>query len=89
MKSFDGSALFLDQSNISTDAIIPAKCLAAITRNALAPFLLEGLVLNGFGPAADIAGRRVIVTRGRLRLRRLPGTCPLGAGAQWPPPAVG
>ena len=63
MKSFNGPVLFLDRSDINTDEIIPAKYLTEISRDALAPFLLEDLKLNGFEPATDIAGKRVIVTR--------------------------
>jgi len=63
MKSFNGSVLFLDRSDINTDEIIPAKYLTEISRDALAPCLLEDLTLNGFDPATDIAGKRVIVTR--------------------------
>jgi len=63
MKSFNGSVLFLDRSDINTDEIIPAKYLTEISRDALAPCLLEDLNLNGFDPATDIAGKRVIVTR--------------------------
>ncbi len=63
MKSFNGRVLFLDRSDINTDEIIPAKYLTEISRDALAPRLLEDLKLNGFDPATDIAGKRVIVTR--------------------------
>jgi 3-isopropylmalate/(R)-2-methylmalate dehydratase small subunit len=63
MKSFSGKVLFLDRSDINTDEIIPAKYLTEITREALAPNLLEDLKLDGFDPLADIAGKRVIVTR--------------------------
>ena len=63
MKSFNGSVLFLDRSDINTDEIIPAKYLTEITRDALAPFLLEDLKLDGFDPTRDITGKRVIVTR--------------------------
>ena len=63
MKSFNGPVLFLDRSDINTDEIIPAKYLTEISRAALAPRLLEDLKLDGFDPASDIAGKRVIVTR--------------------------
>ena len=63
MKSFNGSVLFLDRSDINTDEIIPAKYLTEITRDALKPNLLEDLELDGFDPQLDIAGKRVIVTR--------------------------
>ncbi len=63
MKTFDGSVLFLDRSDINTDEIIPAKYLTEISRSALAPYLLEDLELEAFDPGRDIAGKRVIVTR--------------------------
>ena len=63
MKSFKGKVLFLDRSDINTDEIIPAKYLTEISREALAPNLLEDLTLDGFDPARDLAGRSVIVTR--------------------------
>ena len=47
MKSFTGKALFLDRSDINTDEIIPAKYLTEISREALAPYLLEDLTLEG------------------------------------------
>ena len=63
MKSFNGKVLFLDRSDIKTDEIIPAKYLTEISREALAPFLLEDLKLAGFDPSGDIAAKQVIVTR--------------------------
>jgi len=63
MQSFNGPVLFLDRSDINTDEIIPAKYLTEISRDALAPRLLEDLKLDGFDPATDIPGKRVIVTR--------------------------
>ncbi|BBO67921.1 3-isopropylmalate dehydratase small subunit [Desulfosarcina alkanivorans] len=63
MKPFNGPALFLDRSDINTDEIIPAKYLTEISREALKPYLLEDLSLEGFDPAADIADKSVIVTR--------------------------
>jgi 3-isopropylmalate/(R)-2-methylmalate dehydratase small subunit len=63
MKSFNGKVLFLDRSDINTDEIIPAKYLTEISREALATCLLEDLKVDGFDPATDIAGKRVIVTR--------------------------
>ena len=63
MNEFNGSALFLDRSDINTDEIIPAKYLTEISRKALASHLLEDLELDGFDAAKDIAGKRVIVTR--------------------------
>ena len=63
MKSFRGKVLFLDRSDINTDEIIPAKYLTEISKEALAPYLLEGLKLQGFDQKRDLPGRSVIVTR--------------------------
>ncbi len=63
MKEFNGPVLFLDRSDINTDEIIPARYLTEISKEALRPHLLEDLVLEEFDPRADIAGKRVIVTR--------------------------
>lgn len=63
MKNFSGPVLFLDRSDINTDEIIPAKYLTEITKEALKPYLLEDLTLPGFDPAADIPGKRAVVTR--------------------------
>ena len=62
MKEFTGKVLFLDRSDINTDEIIPAKYLTEITKEALKPYLLEDLILDGFTPA-DTDGKGVIVTR--------------------------
>ncbi|MBN2511275.1 MAG: 3-isopropylmalate dehydratase small subunit [Spirochaetales bacterium] len=63
MKNFNGNALFLDRSDINTDEIIPAKYLTEITKEALAPFLLEDLKLKGFDPSKNLEGISVIITR--------------------------
>lgn len=63
MKNFSGKVLFLDRSDINTDEIIPAKYLTEISREALAPYLLEDLTLDGFDPSRDIPGKSVILTR--------------------------
>ena len=63
MKNFNGKALFLNKSDINTDEIMPAKYLTEITKQALKPYLLEDLVLQGFDPEADIKGRSVIITK--------------------------
>jgi len=63
MKSFDGKALFLDRSDINTDEIIPAKYLTEISREMLAPYLLEDLDLEEFDHTMDITGKKVVVTR--------------------------
>jgi len=62
MKNFSGQVLFLDRGDINTDEIIPAKYLTEITREALGPHLLEDLSLEGFDPAKDIEGKKVVVT---------------------------
>ncbi len=66
MKTFNGNVLFLDRSDINTDEIIPAKYLTEISREALAPYLLEDLNLEEFDSASDIKGKGVIVTRGNF-----------------------
>ncbi len=63
MKNFSGMVLFLEKSDINTDEIIPAKYLTEISKEALKPYLLEDLRLNGFKPLQDIKGKRVIITR--------------------------
>ncbi|MBN1115235.1 MAG: 3-isopropylmalate dehydratase small subunit [Oligoflexia bacterium] len=63
MKNFSGRALFLDRSDINTDEIIPAKYLTESTKEALKPYLLEDLNLEGFSAPGDISGISVIVTR--------------------------
>ena len=63
MKSFNGTVLFLDRSDINTDEIIPAKYLTEVTKEALKPHLLEDLNLPGFDPNQDLSGKSVIVTR--------------------------
>ena len=63
MKNFSGKILFLDRSDINTDEIIPAKYLTELTKEALTPYCLEDLVLPGFDPKKDIAGKSVIITR--------------------------
>lgn len=63
MKNFNGKVLFLDRSDINTDEIIPAKYLTEITKEALKPFCLEDLKVEGFNPAKDLAEKTAIVTR--------------------------
>jgi 3-isopropylmalate/(R)-2-methylmalate dehydratase small subunit len=63
MKEFGGKILFLDRSDINTDEIIPARYLTVLSKNALAPHLLEDLRLEGFDPDRDISGKGVLVTR--------------------------
>jgi len=61
MKDFSGKVLFLNRADINTDEIIPAKYLTEIERQALRPYLLEDLKLDGFDPKRDIPGRGVVV----------------------------
>ncbi|MDL1963705.1 MAG: 3-isopropylmalate dehydratase small subunit [Deltaproteobacteria bacterium] len=63
MKNFSGKVLFLEKSDINTDEIIPAKYLTEISKEALKPYLLEDLQLDGFAPGKDIEGKSVIITR--------------------------
>ncbi|OPZ87293.1 MAG: 3-isopropylmalate dehydratase small subunit 1 [Firmicutes bacterium ADurb.Bin419] len=63
MKTFSGKVLFLDRSDINTDEIIPAKYLTEITKEALKPYILEDLILEGFDPKKDIKDKAVIITR--------------------------
>ncbi|MDR2577209.1 MAG: hypothetical protein LBC70_00150 [Chitinispirillales bacterium] len=64
MKTFGGPVLFLDRSDINTDEIIPAKYLTEVKKEALGPYLLEDLKLDGFDPAGPWRGQaRVVVTR--------------------------
>ncbi|WP_029917647.1 3-isopropylmalate dehydratase small subunit [Pelobacter seleniigenes] len=63
-KSFGGAAIFLDRSDINTDEIIPAKYLTEVTKEALKPYILEDLTLDGFDPkGAALQNATVIVTR--------------------------
>jgi 3-isopropylmalate/(R)-2-methylmalate dehydratase small subunit len=63
MKNFSGNVLFLDRSDINTDEIIPAKYLTEISKQALKPYLLEDLKLEGFNSQRDVKGKQVIITR--------------------------
>ncbi len=63
MKDFSGKILFLDRDDINTDEIIPARYLTELAKEDLKPYLLEDLKIDNFDPAADIAGKSVIVTR--------------------------
>jgi len=63
MKDFNGKVLFLDRSDINTDEIIPARYLTEITKDALKPYLLEDLSLDGFDPADDVKKSNVIISR--------------------------
>ncbi|MCK4905986.1 MAG: 3-isopropylmalate dehydratase small subunit [Spirochaetes bacterium] len=63
MKTFKGKVLFLDRSDINTDEIIPARYLTEITKEALKPYLLEDLELEGFSAENDIKDKSVIISR--------------------------
>ncbi len=63
MKTFSGQVLFLDRSDINTDEIIPARYLTEITKEALKPYLLEDLSMDGFDPTTDIDGKAVVITK--------------------------
>jgi len=64
MKQFGGPVLFLNRSDINTDEIIPAKYLTEVKKEALAPYLLEDLKLDGFDPKSQaLKNARVVVTR--------------------------
>ncbi|MDX2478935.1 MAG: 3-isopropylmalate dehydratase small subunit [Desulfuromusa sp.] len=63
-KKFGGSAIFLDRSDINTDEIIPAKYLTEVTKEALQPYILEDLKLDGFDPNGDdLKNATVVITR--------------------------
>ncbi len=63
MKNFNGKVLFLDRSDINTDEIIPARYLTEVTKEALKPFLLEDLELDGFSQPDDISDKKAVVSR--------------------------
>ncbi len=64
MKAFGGPVLFLDRSDINTDEIIPAKYLTEVKKDALKPYLLEDLNLEGFSPEGAWRGNaKVVVSR--------------------------
>ncbi len=63
MKEFKGKVLFLDRADINTDEIIPAKYLTENTKEALKPYLMEDLKLDGFDPKNDIEKNSIIITR--------------------------
>jgi len=63
-KKFGGSAIFLDRSDINTDEIIPAKYLTEVTKEALTPYILEDLMLEGFDPKGEkLKNATVVVSR--------------------------
>ena len=63
-KKFGGSAIFLDRSDINTDEIIPAKYLTEVTKEALTPYILEDLKLEGFDAKGEkLKNATVVVSR--------------------------
>ncbi len=63
-KTFGGSVIVLDRADINTDEIIPAKYLTEVTKEALTPYLLEDLKLEGFDPNGEkLKNATVVVTR--------------------------
>lgn len=63
-KSFGGSVIVLDRADINTDEIIPAKYLTEVTKEALTPYILEDLQLDGFDPNGEkLKNASVVVTR--------------------------
>ncbi|PLX79206.1 MAG: 3-isopropylmalate dehydratase small subunit [Desulfuromonas sp.] len=63
-KKFGGSTIMLDRSDINTDEIIPAKYLTEVTKEALKPYMLEDLNLEGFDPQDEkVKSCSVIVSR--------------------------
>jgi 3-isopropylmalate/(R)-2-methylmalate dehydratase small subunit len=63
MKNFDGKVLFLDRNDINTDEIIPARYLTELTKEALKPYCMEDLELQGFNATTDLDDKAVIITR--------------------------
>ncbi|HEX2959690.1 MAG TPA: hypothetical protein VHO70_22830 [Chitinispirillaceae bacterium] len=61
MKTFGGPVLFLDRSDINTDEIIPAKYLTEVKKEALKPYLLEDLKMDGFSPSGSWRGSAKVV----------------------------
>lgn len=63
MNKFTGKVLFLDKDDINTDEIIPAKYLTELSKEALKPFALEDLKLDGFDLERDMENKTAIITR--------------------------
>ena len=64
MKSFGGPVLLLDRADINTDEIIPAKYLTEAKKEALKPYLLEDLKLEGFEVNGKWRGTARVVVAG-------------------------
>ena len=66
-KTFGGPTIILDRSDINTDEIIPAKYLTEVTKEALKPYCLEDLKLEGFDARGEKLKRaRVVIARGNF-----------------------
>ncbi len=66
-KHFGGPAICLDRDDINTDEIIPAKYLTEVTKEALTPYILEDLKLEGFDPRGQkLKNSKVVVTGGNF-----------------------
>ncbi|MBU0674603.1 MAG: 3-isopropylmalate dehydratase small subunit [Proteobacteria bacterium] len=64
MKKFGGPAICLNRNDINTDEIIPAKYLTENSKEALKPFILEDLKLDGFDAKSNkLTDAKVILTR--------------------------
>ncbi len=63
MKNFSGKVLFLNRADINTDEIIPARYLTENAKEALKPYLLEDINMEGFDNKNDIKGKAAIITR--------------------------
>lgn len=61
MKNFGGEVIFLDREDINTDEIIPARYLTEVKKEALKPYLLEDLEVEGFDPKSEKLQRANIV----------------------------
>jgi 3-isopropylmalate/(R)-2-methylmalate dehydratase small subunit len=63
-KTFGGPAIVLDRDDINTDEIIPAKYLTEVTKEALKPYCLEDLKLEGFDARGEkLKNARVVISR--------------------------
>ncbi len=63
-KTFGGPTIVLDRSDINTDEIIPAKYLTEVTKDALKPYILEDLNVEGFDPKGEkLKNSRVVISR--------------------------
>jgi 3-isopropylmalate/(R)-2-methylmalate dehydratase small subunit len=63
-KAFGGPAILLDRSDINTDEIIPAKYLTEVTKEALTPYILEDLKMEGFDAKGEkLKNARIVISR--------------------------